>query len=362
MNRQDILKLQSENSYPSVSILMPTHRTFPDNKQDSIRLKNLAEEVKQRLAKEFSKKDLDEIFKALDSRVEKVDFTHSLDGLALFVSNKDSHIFHFPFPLKERIIIDKTFATRDLVFGYNRSQPFYVVVINEKQTKILVGSREYLWEVTHKDLPVVNFVREIKETETENTSFNDRVTDNEERLKIYLREIDAVLRSLIGSENTNFVVTGTERQIGLFKAVTKIPGQILGSVNGSYENSSPSEIAKLVWPVVKLAHAARRKEIFNEVEKAAGAKKLAGGIDEVWKLAHEGRGLTLLTEINYAFPAKLDSVNNNLIPADIAGNGNIVDDAVDEIIENIVSKNGKVVFFDNGALEKYNRIALILRY
>jgi hypothetical protein len=37
-------------------------------------------------------------------------------------------------------------------------------------------------------------------------------------------------------------------------------------------------------------------------------------------------------------------------------------DAVDEIIEAILLKNGKVVFMDNGTLEEYQQVALILRY
>ena len=39
-----------------------------------------------------------------------------------------------------------------------------------------------------------------------------------------------------------------------------------------------------------------------------------------------------------------------------------MDDAVDEIIEMVLRKQGNVVFVDNGALETHSRIALILRY
>jgi inosine-uridine nucleoside N-ribohydrolase len=39
-----------------------------------------------------------------------------------------------------------------------------------------------------------------------------------------------------------------------------------------------------------------------------------------------------------------------------------MDDAVDEIIEMVMSKQGQVVFVDNGSLDAHQRIALVLRY
>jgi hypothetical protein len=40
----------------------------------------------------------------------------------------------------------------------------------------------------------------------------------------------------------------------------------------------------------------------------------------------------------------------------------ILPDAVDDIIETVLNKNGHVFFVDNGILENYHRIALIPRY
>jgi hypothetical protein len=40
----------------------------------------------------------------------------------------------------------------------------------------------------------------------------------------------------------------------------------------------------------------------------------------------------------------------------------IVTDAVDDLIEMVLEKNGRVTFVDNDMLKDYNRIALITRY
>jgi hypothetical protein len=362
MNRRDILKIQSHSSYPSVSILMPTHRTFPDNQQDPIRLRNLLNQANQRLLEEFGKKRVKNIIQSLAELTGKIDFNHLLDSLAIFVNDNFSAKYMFPFPVKERVTIDKSFETRDLVFAYNRSQPYYVVVINEKQIKFYLGVRENLSEVIHPGLPMTSIVHEIKEGKIEDASYNDRIRENEERQKNFLREADMLLKEFISAEEIPFLITGTERQISMYREITRFPQLILGSLGGSYENSTSAEISRLIWPVAKEGFAKRRKEIMNEVDKAIGMKKFASGIDEVWKLANEGRGKTLLTEINFEYPAIVSSNGSQLVPTEIKPGEEVLDDAVDEIIESVISKDGKVVFLDNGIIEKYGRIAMILRY
>jgi len=361
MKRDDILKLRTNGNYPSVSILMQTHKTFPESKQDQIKLKNLAIEAKRRLESEFERKLSDSIVTKIDTAIEELDFNFSERGLALFADKNSADVFSFPFPVKDRVIIDKTFATRDVVFAFNRTQPYYVIVINEKQTNIYYCTREDISGVKHPELPLSNYFHEIKDGEIKDESFNDKNRINEERQKNYLREVDKIFKEVRGEAETPAVITGTPKQIAMFKEVTRSPKLIAGTVQGSYEKFTPAEIVKLAWPEFKKAFAEKRSEVLSEVEKAAGAKKLAIGIDEVWKLAHEGRGLTLVTEINFAFPAKLGD-SGQLIHQEDHSLPGVIDDAVDEIIEAVVSKGGHVVFFDNGKLDNYDKIALILRY
>lgn len=41
ITRRELKQLQALTQVPALSILLPTHRTSPDNKQDPIRVKNL---------------------------------------------------------------------------------------------------------------------------------------------------------------------------------------------------------------------------------------------------------------------------------------------------------------------------------
>jgi hypothetical protein len=114
--------------------------------------------------------------------------------------------------------------------------------------------------------------------------------------------------------------------------------------------------------LVKLNLDQQRQQILGELDKAVSERKFASGVGEVWRLANEGRGRLLLVEEDFHYPARLDESGTHLVPADDHEAADVMDDAVDEIIEMVMSKQGQVVFVDNGSLDAHQRIALVLRY
>jgi hypothetical protein len=63
-------------------------------------------------------------------------------------------------------------------------------------------------------------------------------------------------------------------------------------------------------------------------------------------------------------PVNGADVNNRNVTGNTDGTSNaqIMDDAVDSLVETVLDKGGRVVFTDSGALEEHNRVAMILRY
>ena len=118
--RTELKRLQSQQDYPSISLLAPTHRTAPANKRDRIVVKNLVAEGLKRLYGEFKKRDVAPLVQNLNKLVDHVDWEHTLEGLALFAGRDVATAIQLPFRVKARVVIDATFATRDLVFTLNR--------------------------------------------------------------------------------------------------------------------------------------------------------------------------------------------------------------------------------------------------
>ena len=359
MNRIILSQLQTHRSTPSVSLLMPTHRNFPDNLQDKIRLKNLINEAIEKLKRDFSSHDTKSIIKKLNSLNDEIDINHLEDGLAVFISSDSFYKFTFSFPVKERVIIDDNFITRDLIFGLNRTQPYFAVVIDDKNTRIFNCVREKVKEAVHTLLPLKNIVQDIKDGNFPDASFNDRVRENDERLKNHLRDTMKILKELNGGNPANVVICGTEKQISFFREICASNIQVIAEITGNYGFTSPSDLSKIIWPEAKKGFAEIRNEVIKKIDAAVSANKFATGIQEIWNLANEGRGLILLVEINFAVSGIIGNDHVEVTDSLVEG---ATEDIIDELIENVVSKGGNVVFFDNDSLEKYGRIAMILRY
>jgi len=121
MDRHQIRLLQQNRAYPAVTITLPTHRTSPENRQDPIRLKNLVQEATDRLMGEFGKREAAPVLTRLHRLADGIDHRYGLDGLALFVNADSARAVPLPFTLRERVVVDETFFTRDLVFAMNRT-------------------------------------------------------------------------------------------------------------------------------------------------------------------------------------------------------------------------------------------------
>lgn len=357
ITRQDLNHLQSLTKVPALSILLPTHRTFPDNKQDPILVKNLVDEATERLSQEFSNRELEPLRKQLDTLVSDIDYPHTLDGLALYVSHDFAKRYDLPFTVPARVVIDQTFATRDLVYGLHRELRYWVLLLSQSSTRLLAGTGETLEEVADQNFPMPM----TGPGATEALPYDSDSSYLDDRHRRFFQQVDSAFAAYTGNEDLPLVVGGVDRQISFFKEVSQYASAIVGTLSGNLDRATIHELTPQVWEIMQSVRATQRADALQELDAAVGAQKVVSTIEEVWRLAHEGRGKRLLVEKSYHVPA-IVADNGGLELVDQVGGTEVMDDAVDEIIEAVLAKGGNVVLVEDGALSNYQQIALILRY
>jgi hypothetical protein len=363
MNRQDILKLASSRGYPCLSITLPTHRTSPDNRQDTIRLRNLLRQASERITGEVDKREVAVLLQALEQLAESIDPRYNLDGLALFVSADVARAHRVAFTLPERVIVGESFFTRDLVYALNRSPRYWVLALSEQPTRLFEAVRDDLEELTKGSLfPIVHSGPGGTPGLSRRFGVNhSRYRDDHAR--IFCRLVDRGLGMYLSTDPLPLALVGVDRWQAFFREVTSHGEHILTTLTGSHDRTSAHELGKLVWPLMRESLAARRSAIFGELEAAVSGQRSASTLGEVWRCAQEGRGATLVVEEGYHEAAIIDERGLLRLVAAGAGAGpTALDDAVDEVIEAVLAKGGRVVFVDDGMLDAHSRIALILRY
>ena len=115
-------KLKDVKSDCCVTIQLQTHRTPPGNQKDNIELKNLVREAEKRLTTEFDKEKASVIIDKINKLASDIDYYFNLESLILFVSEDDAEYIRMPIHIQQnKVMIGKTFATRDLVRALPRN-------------------------------------------------------------------------------------------------------------------------------------------------------------------------------------------------------------------------------------------------
>jgi hypothetical protein len=374
MTQKELDFLQSFQHYPSVSIYAPMHVTMPEREKDPIVIKNLVQEAKDRLLKEFSQHDLKSLFQRLDDLVRQIDYTHAHKGIAIFVNESYADYYQLPFHVEQDVVIDKTFVTRYLLYAKNRDVQYWVLVLGEKPTRLYYGIGESISEVVEpptntKGVPEDGFP--FQYTAPAESVVSQALEDGEKDsgyLSNYKRRffenVDDLLHRFVSVEPLPIIVLGTQRNIAYFDHCTKQKKYIVGHVEGDYTDSPKSRIENRLAPVIEEYLHSRIQQKIQAFSDAVGAGRHEFGLNPVWRVALEGRVQDLLVVKGYAVGGKINPENEtDLIIYDDAKSPGICDDLVNRVIELVVKKGGSVTFIEAGDLpEEYGEIAAILRY
>ena len=356
MDKNLLKSLMEVKDYPCVSILLPTHRTAPENQKNAIRLKKMVREAAEKLEQEFGKRDAKSLIEKIKVLAANVDISRTLDGLALYVNKDVSRMVDIPFRVRERVIIDKTFATRDLIKGVNRGTSYFVLDLSLHRARLLSCFRENATEITENGFPMQS---EFEMLELNPTDFS---REKKKQIREFFNKVDKTFLANYKFESNKLVIAGVQKNLALFKEVADVKNIIYEQLEGNYETTSAHDLGKKAWELVREKNNKERHEAINEVQKAVGLQKLATGISETWRFANEGRIGLLVIEEDYHVSAAEGENNNLILDISDVDEKDIMPDAVDEVAEVVLEKGGNVIFVDNGSLSKYNKIAGILRY
>jgi len=360
MNRHDLHELQDVHTYPCLTITLPTHRTRPDNKQDPIRVKNLVTEGTNRLLGEFSKREVAPLIDRLTALVAAIDYEHTLDGLVLTVNRDMAREYVLPFTLGERVVVDETFFTRDLVHAFNRARRYWVLSLSEQSTRLYAATRDDLEEITTGGFPVRHTGPGGDAALPGGVGVNTSAY-RDDRHRQFFRDVDNALRAFMAEDPLPLALAGVDRYLAFFREVSGAD-EIIATLRGNVDHLSAHDLGQRIWPSVREGFTAHRREVLQHLDTAMGLRRAASTLGEVWHLAGLGRGKVLVVEEGYHQPARTNQWGHLDLNIDDPTAPDVMDDAVDETITMVLDKGGQVVFVEDGELALHDRIAMILRY
>lgn len=371
MNTSDIDQMLAEKGNLCISIVVPTHRYSRERIQDPKTVYKAIEKVKHLLQNSAWPKDaIRQVEIKLEAVRRKIDYVRLQDGVAIFVSPNISKLFLLPFQVKEKIMLGKSFETRDLFYYAQFLKPYYLLAVSKKRIPLYRCEGRDLHEIRNNDFPQ-EYAEEYEYAHPSVDSSSsmslkgferDKSILKETRQKNFLKHVDDTIDKYLKSEMP-LLIAGVEETLSNFEHVTHHLNHVVGKIEGDYAHDALHALSDLAWKKMIEYIKASQNDILLKLQEDIGRRLAVDGIQDVWKSAKEGKGLTLIVEKDYQPTAYVDPANDfkiYLTPPSVEYE--IIMDAADDIIELVKEKGGDIVIVENGDLEKYGHIAMSLRY
>ncbi|MER7543973.1 hypothetical protein [Actinomadura sp.] len=365
MDAVTLSELRKPRGYPAVSVLMPTHRSVPDNRQDPIRLRNLLAEVRRRLHDDtrVAPGAADQVVRGLERAAQEIDLRHASDGLVLFAApDGEHHAFTIGQPVDERVVVDTGFATRDLVAAYTRTPRYWLLSLSDQRTRLWDGHGDELTQYVGGGFPMAP--EPVDEAGAGRQARRAAQGGDGERQRQAMRDAAAAVERVLARDRRPLLVAGVTRHQAFFDEVAGPHITVAGRVDGSFEGAPAGRLAEAARPALAAYEDLREVGVLAELEAARSLQRYAGGLCEVAPLVEAGRGEHLVVERGYYAPAVKS--RGGLVPVDgmpgVLKGADVVDDAVDDVIETALEYGGEVTFVSDGFLVDHARIALVTRY
>ena len=349
-------KLKDITSDCCVTITLQTHRTLPDNEKDPILLKNLIKEVQARLQESCGKSLVKVVMDKINTLAENIDHRHNLESLILFANEDMADYTRLPITVENRVVIDKTFATRDLVRALHRESSYYVLVLSRDRARLIEAFNDKVTAEIETGFPMDN--SNLNPTQRAEAAIGNRQTM---LLLEFFNRVDKQLNEIQKEKPLPVIVCTEESNFPEYLKIADKKEIIAGKLNGNRMQEKSHHIVDLAWPVIKQLNKEKNNQRLAELHIAVNSQNFLTDFNDIWQAINEGRGKTLFVKKGYFQPARLENDRIELITEENSANSN-VDDIIDEMIEKNLGLGGDAVFINGEELDKFQGLVLVTRY
>lgn len=351
-------KLATERSTPCVTITLNTHRTYPENAQDIVMLKNLLKEAENRVIAEFGKKEVAPLLKRIESVSSEIDNNYNLDSLHIFLSNDTQEIIKSALPANEnKVHISDSFALRPIIKEHVRSEEYLVALLSQGGVQVFKAINDSITEeIKNDDFPFEEMLRPI--TGGENTS-DSKHLDNV--VREYLNRVDKAIVKVHNQTDMSCIVVCTEDNYSRLMQIADKPSIYVGHALIDYNNSKVEQIAKQASHIFLEMQKQRRTVAINEMQEAVGHGKVISDLQEIYAAAIDGKGDLLIIHQDFSQPVMMTGERTFDLITDTT-QPNAIDDITSNIAWEVLSKKGRVVFTAQDEIKTLGKIVLKTRY
>lgn len=356
--QEKLQKLANETNEPSVSISLNTHRTFPENQQDEIVLKNLIKEAENRVIEEYGKRPAADVLEKLEKIGSKIDHQYNLDSLHIFLSNDTEEVIKSTWKSRGNTIeVDEKFAVRHLIKDTVRTQEYLILLLTQSGTKLYEAVNDSIvQEIKDEGFPFPQNPFYITHADVRSDA---KQVDNQ--IKEYFNRIDKSVVEMHRKLDLNVIVISTADNFRKLMEVADLPQIYIGHDHKDYVSAEEHHIVEQAYEIIKAQQKEKRSAAIGEIKEAVSEGKVLTDLQEIYQAAIDGRGDLLIVRQDFEQAVRMID-ERTFEYVDDSKEPGVVDDIVSIISWEVFSKNGRVYFTQQDELLELGEIVLKTRY
>jgi hypothetical protein len=275
-------------------------------------------------------------------------------GLAILASPRGTHVLHLRVSPRDRVVVDPTFATRDLLRSATEDPAFLALVIDDRAARLLHYDQRYTRPLLGHDFPM------IRPSQGRHKRARGGRTDGAdlERTRAFLREVDSRLAGRIEEFGLPVVLVASDQVAAEF---SRLPaGQRIAAVVRAGRSSAALADIELAGRTALAGHILdRAAAAVDTVGAQLASGRAVAGLEAAWEAIAGCEPDLLVVERTHEAAARLGDDGLQLVadPEELGA----LDDAVDELIETALARGAEVVAVPDGALARHGHLVLSLR-
>jgi hypothetical protein len=349
----DVARLAAERHPMCLSLLMATTPAEVMVPGDRATLQGLTLDALRRLDEEPDLRAAAQTRAALATTIARAQSGPTDQGLAILVSPEGAHLLHLRVAPRDRVVLDPTFATRDLVRSAAEDPAFLTLVIDGRAARLLHYGQRYTLPILGHDFPM------IRPAESHGASgAGGAPRAQRERLRTFLREVDARLAVRIEEFGLPVVLIANDRTVAEYLGLAP-RRRIAAVVRTGRANASLADLERAARAALDEHVRDRAAAALDTAQVRLAHGRAVAGLEAAWEAMDHADPDLLVVERSHEAAARVSERRLDLV--EDPEEPGVLDDAVDELIEAALARGAEVVTVPDGALARYGHLVLALR-
>ncbi|WP_406046960.1 hypothetical protein [Kribbella sp. NBC_00889] len=399
-----VAELVATQAFPSISILLSTTPASSMTPRDAARLQQL---VRQTAALLHDRRVLNarEFLITLNALADSAISQPTSQALALFVNRAVQRTLRLPIPVRSRVVIEDTFATRDLIHALHRTPPHLTLLLQPYSAQLYEGTGDNLTPIhtlatlnVGPSQPPDIIGATVTDHEAKDPGLAEVGFPLQRRLEVpvpardgdrFLQRVDQALGRYRQRHPAPLIVAGHQRTVERFLVLSRNRNRLAGTITGP-DSESPATLHHATRTAIQSYLLSRQDEALEHLEHTRTTARLVPGPQgptvvtgaaACWAAAHNASPMMLAVEETYVQPARITPTQPGLpvapqrvelLATDPSGatgpaGGRSSDpstlrsDLIDDLIEVVIARGGWVALVDDGRLRHLDRVALTMQ-